>query len=63
MTDRSPHPDAETKKRCLEGLRQTNHQLELHNLFLDEAIAQVDAELRQQKRARLYQREQLTDRL
>lgn len=50
------YPDEETKKRCLQGLRQTNNQLELYNLFLDEAISQIDAELRQQKRTRLSQR-------
>jgi hypothetical protein len=32
-----------------------------YNLFLDDAIAQIDAELRQQKRARLLQREKLTN--
>ena len=60
MSGQSQYPDEETKKRCLEGLRQTNHRLELYNLFLDEAIAQIETELRQQKRARLLQREQLT---
>lgn len=59
MSDQSPYPNEETKKRCLEGLRQTNHQLELYNLFLDDAIAQIDAELRQQKRVRLSKRDQL----
>jgi hypothetical protein len=61
MNEQYPYPDRETKKRCLEGLRQTNHRLELYNLFLDEAIAQVDAELRQQKRARLLRREPLIE--
>jgi hypothetical protein len=61
MSDQYPYPDEETKKRCLEALRQTNHRLELYNLFLDDAIAQIDAELRQQKRSRLLQREQLTN--
>ena len=56
MSEQHPYPDQETKKRCLEGLRQTNCQLELYNLFLEEAIAQIDVELRQQKRARLLQR-------
>ena len=60
MSKQYSYPDEETKKRCLEGLRQTNHQLELYNLFLDDAIAKIDAELRQQKRARLLQRDQLT---
>lgn len=63
MSEQYPYPDEETKKRCLEGLRQTNYQLELYNLFLDEAIAQIDAQLRQQKRARLLQQEQLTEKL
>lgn len=55
MSKQPFYPDEETKKRCLEGLRQSNYQLELYNLFLDEAIAKVDAELRQQKRTRLLQ--------
>ncbi len=60
MSEQYSYPDEETKKRCLEGLRQTNYQLELYNLFLDEAIAQIDAELRLQKRARLLERDRLT---
>jgi hypothetical protein len=59
MSEQYSYPDKETKKRCLEGLKQTNHRLELYNLFLDDAIAQIDAELRQQKRTRLLQREQV----
>ena len=58
MTERYPYPDGETRKRCLDGLRESNRQLELYNLFLDDAIAQIDLELRQQKRARLLQRVQ-----
>jgi hypothetical protein len=58
MTERYPYPDEETRKRCLDGLRESNRQLELYNLFLDDAIAQIDLELRQQKRARLLQRVQ-----
>jgi hypothetical protein len=56
MSEQQFYPDEATKKRCLEGLRQSNYQLELYNLFLDEAIAKVDTELRQQKRTRLLQR-------
>jgi hypothetical protein len=63
MSEQYLYPDEETKKRCLEGLRQTNYRLELYNLFLDDVIAQIDAELRQQKRARLLQREKLTKQL
>jgi hypothetical protein len=56
LSQRYPYPDEETKKRCLDGLRESNRQLELYNLFLDDAIAQIDVELRQQKRERLLQK-------
>jgi hypothetical protein len=56
MTDRYPYPNEEVKKNCLDRLRETNRQLDLYNLFLDDAIAQVDAELRQQKRKRLLKK-------
>jgi hypothetical protein len=58
MSDRYPYPNEETRKRCLDRLRESNRQLELYNLFLDDAIAQIDLELRQQKRSRLLQRVQ-----
>jgi hypothetical protein len=51
-----PYPSEETRKDCLDRLRESNRQLELYNLFLDDAIAQIDLELRQQKRSRLLQR-------
>jgi hypothetical protein len=55
VTDRypDPYPTEETKKNCLNRLRESNRQLELDNLFLDDAIAQIDSELRQHKRERL----------
>ncbi|WP_019499306.1 hypothetical protein [Pseudanabaena sp. PCC 6802] len=53
MTNRYPYPNEETKRNCLDRLRETNRQLELYNLFLDDAISQIDSELRQQKRERL----------
>jgi hypothetical protein len=53
MTERYPYPTEETRKSCLNRLRESNRQLELYNLFLDEAIAQIDSELRQHKRERL----------
>ena len=56
MTDRYPYPNEEVRKSCLNRLRETTRQLDLYNLFLDDAIAQIDAELRQQKRKRLLQR-------
>ena len=56
MTDRYLYPSEETRKNCLDRLRESNRQLELYNLFLDDAIAQIDLELRQQNRGRLLQR-------
>ncbi len=46
-------PDAETRKREVEGLRASNRQLELVTLALDELIAMVEADLRRQRRERL----------
>ncbi len=56
MRDRYPYPTEETRKSCLDRLRESNRQLELYNLFLDDAIAQIDSELRQHKRERLLQK-------
>ncbi len=58
MTDRYPYPDKQTRKKCLDSLRESNRQLELYNLFLDDAIAQIDSGLRQQRREKLLQRVQ-----
>jgi hypothetical protein len=52
------YPDEETRKNCLDKLRESNRQLELYNLFLDDAISQIDLELRQHKRERLLHRVQ-----
>jgi hypothetical protein len=46
-------PDAETRKREVENLRESNRQLELVTLALDELIAMVEADLRRQRRERL----------
>ena len=58
MIDKYPYPSESTRKNCLDRLRESNRQLELYNLFLDDAIAQIDSELRRQKRERLLQRVQ-----
>lgn len=58
MIDRYSYPSEEIRKNCLHRLRESNRQLELYNLFLDDAIAQIDSELRQHKRERLLQRVQ-----
>ena len=40
MTDRYPYPSEATRKDCLDRLRESNRQLELYNLSLDDAIIQ-----------------------
>ena len=52
MNEQYLYPTEETRKSCLDRLRESNRQLELYNLFLDDAIAQIDSELRQHKRER-----------
>jgi len=49
-------PDPTTRERTLAKLRQTRHQLDEYILFLDEAIAVMDAHLREQRRTRLQTR-------
>lgn len=53
MNSSYPYPDESSRKRALERLRETNRQLELHNLQLEEILAKLEAEVRQQKRERL----------
>lgn len=60
MTQLPQIPDAETRKRNVERLRESNRQLDLFGLALDELIAMAEAELRRQRRQRLegkYRRE------
>lgn len=56
MTKQREIPDEQTRKHSLEGLRKSNHQLDLLNLQLDELIAMIEAEVRQQKKKRLLKR-------
>ena len=58
MTYRNSYPDETTRKQCLERLRETNRQIELYNLFLDDILAQLETESRQKRRERLLQRGQ-----
>ena len=53
MTQPKRIPDPEKVKRTVERLRESNRQLELVTLALDELIAMVDTDLRQQRRTRL----------
>lgn len=53
MTQQPQIPDAETRKRSVERLRESNRQLEHVTLALDELIAMVETDLRRQRRERL----------
>jgi hypothetical protein len=46
-------PDPEKVKRTVERLRESNRQLELVTLALDELIIRVDSDLNRQRRTRL----------
>jgi hypothetical protein len=53
MTEYFPVPNQETRQKEVEQLRASNQQLERFALELDELIAMVEADLRQQRRRRL----------
>ncbi|GEM_PF-808213 len=53
MSEQPKIPDAETRKRSLEQLRESNRQLDLVGLQIDELIAMAEAQLRRQRRERL----------
>jgi hypothetical protein len=53
MIEKPSIPDAETRKQEVEGLRESNRQLVLVTLALDELMAMVEADLRRQRRERL----------
>lgn len=46
MTNQPRLPDPETRKRHVEKLREVCRQYDILNLLLDEAIAQVEADIR-----------------
>jgi hypothetical protein len=49
-------PDAETRARSIANLREAGRMLDLWTLELDEIIAILDKDLRQQRRAQLLYR-------
>lgn len=53
MTQAQTLPDPEKLKQTVNQLRESNRQLDLVTLALDELIALIDEDLRQQQRARL----------
>ncbi len=46
MNDGPRIPDPETRKRWIENMREVCRQYDVLNLMLDEAIAQVEADIR-----------------
>jgi hypothetical protein len=56
MNDRLKIPDAETRARSIANLREAGRMLDLLTLDLDEIIAILDKDLREQRRARLLHR-------
>lgn len=53
MNEQSKIPDEQTRKRNVELLRESQRQLELFEIKLDELIAMTEAEIRRQKLERL----------
>ena len=53
MTDLQRFPSPEKVKLTVERLRESNRQLELVTLALDDLLARVDEDLRVQRRRRL----------
>ena len=53
MNDQFRIPDPETRAKSIASLKAASRLLDLSNLQLDEAIAFVEKDLRQQQRARL----------
>lgn len=53
MNDKPRIPDPETRARSVANMRETCRQLDLWNLELDELIAMVETDIRQQRKARL----------
>ena len=53
MNEQLKIPDARTRKREVERLRESNLELELVALALDDLLAMVESDLRQQRRQRI----------
>jgi hypothetical protein len=56
MNDQLRIPDPETRARSIANLKEAGRMLDLLTLDLDEIIAILDKDLREQRRARLMYR-------
>ena len=59
MTKPLKIPDAQTREREVQQLSDSNRQLELATLALDELIAMVEADMYRQQRERLEKKAKL----
>ena len=53
MNEERKIPDAQTRKRNVERLRESNRQLDVFGAALDEVLAMAELELCRQRRKRL----------
>jgi hypothetical protein len=53
MTEQPRIPDEATRKRAIEQIRASNRMLDELNLALDDLIAMIEADLREQRQERL----------
>lgn len=56
MTEELKIADAETRKQSVQKLRQSNRQLELFALALEDLIAMLEADIRCQRKERLQRK-------
>lgn len=54
MSEQLRIPAPETRKREVEQIRASNRMLDELNLALEELLAMIEADLREQRRKRLY---------
>ena len=59
MTEQIKIPDAETRKREIEQIRASNRMLDELNLALEELLAMIEADLREQRRKHLQAKSQV----
>lgn len=60
MKNQFQPPDPETRSRSIANLREAGRLLDLWTLELDEVIAALDKDLREQRRARLLRKSSST---
>lgn len=59
MTEQPRIPNLDTRKQEIEQIRAANRQLEEASLALEELLAMIEADLREQRRKRLQAKSQV----